>query len=61
MNSIIEKSLIDHHPHQNSGDMASPALDATKKEYELRFKYLKVELNPFVIDRRFASQLDEII
>jgi hypothetical protein len=60
MNSTIEKSLIDH-PHQKSGDMTSTALDATIKECELRFKYLKVGLNPFLIDRRFASQLDEII
>ena len=60
MNSTIEKSLIDH-PHQNSGDMTSLTLDSTKKECGLRFKYLNVELNPFLIDRRFTSQLDEII
>ena len=60
MNFTIEKCLIEH-PHQNSGATTLPALDVTKKECELRSKYLKVGLNPFLIDRRFASQLDEII
>ena len=60
MNSVLEQDLVES-LDQGGADIRSASSHIPQSVCDSRLSFVKPSLNPFVIDYRFASQLDEII